>query len=198
MVIGIDLDDTITNSSDIFIKYAKIYNKEKKINYKINCNEFDQNKAFGWSEKDQKEFTKNYLKKVLNEAEPKEDAVKIINNLKLNGYKIIIITARNDKEISNIYYITEKWLIFNNIKFDKLIINCHYKEDICDDNNVNIFIDDNFENCKRVYKKLKIPVLLFNTNYNRIYTNSKIKRVFNWQEIDSIIKKYGGKYEKQY
>ncbi len=30
MNIGIDIDDTITNSSEIFIKYAREYNKLKK------------------------------------------------------------------------------------------------------------------------------------------------------------------------
>ena len=30
MNIGIDIDDTITNSSEVFIKYAKIYNKTRK------------------------------------------------------------------------------------------------------------------------------------------------------------------------
>ena len=33
MRIGIDIDDTITNSSDIFVEYAKQYNKEKNIQH---------------------------------------------------------------------------------------------------------------------------------------------------------------------
>ena len=31
ITIGIDLDDTISSSNEMFIKYAKLYNKEKKI-----------------------------------------------------------------------------------------------------------------------------------------------------------------------
>lgn len=47
MTIGIDLDDTISNSSDVFVKYALQFNKEKSIDYDININELDQTKAFG-------------------------------------------------------------------------------------------------------------------------------------------------------
>lgn len=39
MTIGIDLDDTISNSSDVFVKYALQFNKEKSIDYDININE---------------------------------------------------------------------------------------------------------------------------------------------------------------
>jgi acid phosphatase class B len=35
MNIGIDIDDTITNSSDVFVKYAQIYNETKNINMKL-------------------------------------------------------------------------------------------------------------------------------------------------------------------
>ena len=34
MNIGIDIDDTFTYSSDVFIKYAQIYNETKNIDFK--------------------------------------------------------------------------------------------------------------------------------------------------------------------
>ena len=54
MNVGIDIDDTITNSSEVFVKYARIYNKIHNITYKINTSEFDQNMVFGWSIDNQK------------------------------------------------------------------------------------------------------------------------------------------------
>ena len=59
--IGIDIDDTITNSSEVFVKYAKIYNQIHNITYKINSCELDQSKAFGWSIDNQKEFANQYF-----------------------------------------------------------------------------------------------------------------------------------------
>ena len=38
MNIGFDIDDTITNSSEVFVKYAIEYNRMKKINYSIRKN----------------------------------------------------------------------------------------------------------------------------------------------------------------
>lgn len=80
MNVGIDIDDTITNSSDVFVKYARIYNEIHNITYKINTTELDQNKAFGWSIDNQKEFASQYLKQILKEATPNKDAVEVIKN----------------------------------------------------------------------------------------------------------------------
>ena len=85
MNIGIDIDDTITNSSDVFVKYAKIYNETKNINYEINKYEINKNKAFGWSKLNEIEFQKKYLEKILTEAKPLDDSnnIFVINILKL-------------------------------------------------------------------------------------------------------------------
>lgn len=189
MTIGIDIDDTITNSSEIFIKYARMYNAQKNINYEIDVSQWDQTKAFGWSRDNQIEFANMYLKKILYEAEPKKNAIKVINKLKDKGYKICFITARKDEEINNVYKFTFNWLVENNIKFDKLIVNSSNKLNDCIDNNVDIFIDDNYITCKTVFENLKIPVFMFSTNYNIKNFNLKFKRVYDWNEIDSRIEK---------
>ena len=41
MRIGIDLDDTITKTDEILFKYAKKYNEEEKILFKINREEWN-------------------------------------------------------------------------------------------------------------------------------------------------------------
>ena len=56
MRIGIDLDDTITKTDEILFKYAKKYNEEEKILFKINRGEWDWNKAFGWDEENQRKY----------------------------------------------------------------------------------------------------------------------------------------------
>ena len=71
MRIGIDLDDTITKTDEILFKYAKKYNEEEKILFKINRGEWDWNKAFGWDEEKCETFFSRYLKKIFEEAEIK-------------------------------------------------------------------------------------------------------------------------------
>lgn len=191
MKIGIDIDDTITNSSKVFIKYAKKYNEKNKIIYKINTNELNQAKAFGWSTKNQQEFKKIYLKEILEKATPNKNAVKIIKELKNNKNEIYFITARSDAEVPNMYEFTKAWLTKNHIPFDKLIVNCVNKANECQKEEIDIFIDDNYDMCEEVNKKMKIQVMLYTTTYNKKYINLPFKRVNNWQEIKNTIEKEG-------
>ena len=62
MIIGIDIDDTITDLSDIFLKYATLFNKENEIDFKIDKTQWDLDKAFGWNNDDFMKFSKKYLK----------------------------------------------------------------------------------------------------------------------------------------
>lgn len=142
MIIGIDLDDTITKTEEILFKYAKKYNEEKNIIYKIDRNKWDWNKAFGWNDKSVEGFFEKYLKKVFEEVEIKEDAKEVINTLKKDGDTIIIITARNSENVKDVHKICEKWLKDKQVKVDKIVINGGDKAKECKENNIDIFIDD--------------------------------------------------------
>ena len=190
MRIGIDLDDTITKTDEILFKYAKMYNEEEKILFKINRGEWDWNKAFGWDEEKCETFFLRYLKKIFEEAEIKENAKEKINALKNGGNKIIIITARDTKSLKEVHKVCENWLINNKVNVDKIVVDGEDKAQKCLENKIDIFIDDNICNCENVYNNLKIPVLLMNGRYNKDYQNPKIKRVYNWNEIYNEICKY--------
>lgn len=190
MRIGIDLDDTITKTDEILFKYAKIYNKEEKILFNINREEWNLTKAFGWNEENIKGFFSKYLKSIYEEAEIKENAKERINKLKDDGNEIIVITARDTKSLKEVHEVCENWLISNKINVDKIVVDGEDKAQKCLENKIDIFIDDNICNCENVYNNLKIPVLLMNSRYNKDYQNPKIKRVYNWNEIYNEICKY--------
>lgn len=190
MRIGIDLDDTITKTDEILFKYAKIYNKEEKILFNINREEWNLTKAFGWNKENIKEFFSKYLKSIYEEAEIKENAKERINKLKDDGNEIIIITARDTKSLKEVHEVCKDWLINNKINVDKIVVDGEDKAQKCLENKIDIFIDDNICNCENVYNNLKIPVLLMNGRYNKDYQNPKIKRVYNWNEIYNEICKY--------
>lgn len=183
MIIGIDIDDTITDLSDIFLKYATLYNKENEIDFKIDKTQWDIDKAFGWNNDDFMKFSKKYLEILLNEAKPKKGCVDVINKLREDGNKIVIITARNSEELIDPYEFTKNWLELNNIGFDKLVVNSNKKEEDCINNKIDVFVDDRLENCEKVYEKLHIPVFLFDSVYNTNDKNSLIERVFSWEEV---------------
>ena len=159
MKIGFDIDDTITNSSEVFVKYATQYNYLKSIKFPINTNELDLTLAFGWDEENKKEFNKLYLKKVLNEAIPNKDVISV-----------------------------KKWLIKNQVNYDYLFINCADKLTVCVKNDIDVFVDDNISTCKNIYENSKTNVLIYTTKYNQ-NINTKFMRVFNWKEIQMYITK---------
>ena len=183
MNIGIDIDDTINDLASILIKYARKYNTINGIKFDINENEWDFDKAFGWNEQEAMEFMNTYISQVFDESKPKENAVKIISKLKNDGHKIIIITARHSNHVKNVYHISRDWLKKYNVPYNKLIINSDNKAEKCEENNVDIFIDDSIKHCENVQKRLEIPVYLFDSVYNKKYENTHIKRVFSWKEI---------------
>lgn len=182
MNIGFDIDDTITNSSEVFIKYAKEYNQKKNKFYSIKNDELDQTLAFGWNDIDKEEFRKKYLKKILTETVVNDNALDVINKLKKRGYKIYLISARNDNEIPNMHEFTMNWLIENGVYFDKLIVNCNNKLSACKEEKIQIFVDDNYATCRNISDNSPIFTMLYTTRYNKKYKTNLV-RVDNWNEI---------------
>lgn len=185
MRIGIDIDDTLTNSSQTFYKYAKKYNRKNKIKFKIKKNEFNQEKAYGWNEFDKTNFKNEYLKQILSNTSLKRNSKKIINKLN-KKHEIIFITARNDNEIDNMYNFTFNWLRKKEISFNKLIVNSNNKLQDCINEKIDIFIDDNINTCNRLNDS-KIKVLLYDSVFNK--KDNNLMRVKTWNQIYKIIEK---------
>ena len=76
----------------------------------------------------------------------------------------------------------------NNIEFDKYYFKIKNKLEICQKENVDIMIDDNYEIIKEIADN-KIKTLYFrDTNLKRLDENEYIREVNNWGEIYRIIK----------
>ena len=189
MRIGIDIDDTITNSSDIFVEYAKQYNKEKNIQHKININSLDVKESYGWEKENLNEFLHKYLEVALNNIDSKSDSIEIINKLKKEGHEIYFITARSEREIEGgMFELTENWLNKHGFNYDLLVINSKEKVKDCIKYGIDIFIDDSYRNCKLIKDGIGIPVLLFTTRYNIKEKDESLIRVSNWYEIYNYLK----------
>ena len=185
MRLGIDLDDTITDSSDVYVKYARKYNKEKSISHKININVMNQKIAFGWDEKNKEEFNNLYLSKILMEANPNEEAKKVLKKIHDNGHQIIIMTARNTREVKNVKELTKEWLSINNILYDEIIFDCKEKGEVALKYKIDVFIDNDINSCISVYDKLKIPVFLYATRYNQSEKAIGVYKFSEWSCLSS-------------
>ena len=185
MILGIDIDDTITRTTEQTDIFAKEYT-EKVLNreFSINLDTYDPmwvQAAYGWTKEDEKGFWNLYYEKDMEMLEPKEDAIESINELYKN-HEIILISARWEKGNGTVKKLTEDWLAKYDIHFDKIYLGYLDKKDIAKENNVDVFIEDSIKTARDI-KSLGIKVLLMNSHQNKDIEVSDIKRVFCWKEI---------------
>ena len=126
----------------------------------------------------------------------RKNASSIIEKLRNDGNKIVIITARTyDSQIikggvkrqKNMEKLIIKWLDKNNIKYDKIVFSNLNKLKDCIDNKIDIMIEDSASNIKKLENNMKI--LCFDAKYNRSYINNQMYRVYNWDDVYDIISK---------
>ena len=189
MNIGIDIDDTIANTNTSIDTFAKEYTeKVLKRNFKIN-NVYDildpmwAKYLYGWSIEEDAKFWEDNYELTMENVTIKDGASRVINELYKNN-KIIIITARADNQ--KIRNLTLDWLKENDIHYHKIFMGHLDKKRIIQENNVDIFIDDNFKNCKEA-SNLGVRTLLMDSRLNKNFNDEKIKRVFSWDEIEKEI-----------
>lgn len=190
MRIGVDLDDTLSEMKDLFdvqiCEYATKLGKKPdfKLLKRLHKDPTAKNiysTCCDLTEKEMKHFFFLYHENfsVNNPMRPHCD--KILTKLKEEGHEIIVITAREKTSHPDLFNITKKWLDKNNIPYDKLVLEGGCKSCLAKEENVDIFIDDNLNNCLEVEKK-GIPTIKFCKGKEKNFTT-------NWKKVYKIIKK---------
>jgi len=193
MNIGIDIDDTISETFEALLPYSQLYTiKDLKRQSNINLNtdtstHFYIESMNGWTEDESKAFWDKYYAEILKKLNIKKFASEVINKLKQDGHKIYLISARWDIKDDNTKEITKKWLKDNDVVYDGLFLNASDKLKLVIENDIDIFIDDSLKNCKIISENTDIKVFMMTSNANMKFENEKIKRVFSWPEIYSLI-----------
>ncbi len=191
MKIGIDIDNTLTDIEDELIEKAKSYAYELGKNIDINNEPItditnDGNiyqKMFGFNDDELKYFLGPIQESITKKAVPRENVVKIVNQLHLDGHFIYIITARDFQFHKNPYEQSKEWLNENHIYFDQLIVNARNKGKVCVEHKIDLLIDDNVNNCIDA-SQYGIDTIVFG---NKKYDN--FKNYYKWIEIYEYITK---------
>ena len=193
MNIGIDIDDTIAETFETLLPYSQKYTiedlkKESKVYIDSNCtNHFYIVYTNGWNQQEAIEFWEKYYAEILRQLNMKKFASEIINKLKQEGHKIYFITARWDMKKDSVEEITKQWLKENNIEYDALFLNAKDKLSLVKENDIDLFIDDSFKNCKTIADNTSCKVYMMTSRVNGSLKDKKIKRVFSWPEIYDLI-----------
>lgn len=195
MNIGVDIDDTITYTTDTMIKYADKYSEEVlKEKYKVKvlgsiADSHYLNSLYGWDKNTKIDFFSKYYENIIKESKVIENVSNALTNLKSQGNNIYFVTARMTDVVGcDTIGITKKMLKENNIPYDDVIFDAKEKIEYANKLNIDIFIDDCFAICKSLEKN-NIKTLLMTTKVNdKIETN--IERVSNWNEVYERINEY--------
>lgn len=191
MVIGIDMDDTICSTNERIIVEADKYDKEVLGGTGVkDVKAYEFNDMLGWEPEMKGQFFKDRLEYIMGGAEIKNDAKRVINKMHDKGAKIVIISFRKAKYISDPYKLTKDWLDTEGVKYDKIYVDTGSKVDECLQEKVTLFIDDKESHCEEV-SEAGIDVLLFTNEYNK--EENRFTRVNNWNEVEKYIEeKYNG------
>jgi uncharacterized HAD superfamily protein len=182
MTIGIDIDDTITNTSELITEYAKKYlgfSEEEVIN-NIVCAPEITGKIL--------DFYYEYLPQMMAKYTLKANVREVIERLKAKGHKIVIVTARGYTVKSGLIEITKKYFEQHNIIVDKMIFKAKNKVNACLENGINLMIDDSIKVLEDLQKN-GVHTLLFNSVSNR-GVKTDINRIENWLDLVKYVNQF--------
>lgn len=179
---GIDIDGTVTCPTSLLPHINKAYNVNLVLD---DIKEYDLTAAF---DVDKETFFKWYQTvedEIYDLSPPQEYAKKVLEQWK-NQYELYYISARPEK----VFDTTKNWFEREAIPYDHIdLIGSHYKIEAAKKHGVHAFFEDKHDNAVDINEALDIPVILFDTPYNRKPIPNGVKRVTNWQEANEWIEK---------
>lgn len=126
-----------------------------------------------------------------DEVSPVSGSVETIKELR-NYYELHLITSREEKFQDK----TLNWLdkhfpnFFNKIHFTNFFGENkikRMKSEVCIENGIKLMIEDAPVHAKDL-AEMGIEVLLLDKPWNRVETHTLVKRVYEWKEIEKILK----------
>lgn len=190
MRIGIDIDNTITRTSEIILKYAQYFGRENHLNVVPNQQAYFLEDVLGWPRPVVEKFFSSSLLDIYTYVQPQPMAVEIMREWSSRHY-LVLITSRQ-KYSPGIEQATREWLTRHGVVYHKLIMNTttniHYssKVEACLDNGVEIMLEDLHDQALELSRWL--PVLLFSYPYNQHLQANNVRRVKDWLEVKNIVR----------
>lgn len=182
MRIGVDIDNTITNTLPILKRYCQKYNDEEvKRGLQMKSNGWASYNLFDWTEEESMAFCVKYLEEVVLQAEVKPGAKENISRLSSEGHEIFIISARFSPMFRDPYGITERYLKEKGIVYDKLLVGMFNKKSHVEEYKFDVMIEDEPPQIEDISKI--IPVIVFDYDFNKNCKGCNIVKVNTWDEV---------------
>ena len=189
MKIGIDIDGVLTDIEQWQLDYGSKYFYEHYNKEIINYKGYETIEIFEIEDKIDNKFWKKYFKDYSKNVDVRKFASEVIEKLKRDGNEIYIITARGSflSHSADVMSIAENqdivlnWLKENNIYYDKIVFDVKNKGEYCQNNCIDIMIEDDPNNLRKLIGKTNI--IIFDYPYNRNFEFDNITRAYSWYDI---------------
>lgn len=197
MRIGIDIDGVITNIGEYQIDIASKYFYEKDKSLIKNIKAYNIEEMFETSVNVDKQFWMEFVFDYVQNIYPRKYASEVIKKLKEQGHEIYIITARigdvgivDPEEIEKMKNATIEWLKKYDIEYDKIFFTSSNKVSTCQENNIELMIEDSPKNITELSEN-NIKVMCYHNSYNEQCIGQNILRGYSWYDIYAKLNEMG-------
>lgn len=186
MRIGVDIDGVLNDVGQWHYSCGFKFCCDNNIDRGFNPNTYMIEDQFGLTEEENYRFWREYIFDIMVSIPARPYAATIVNTLRDMGHEIVILSARDNRYLTNQYantmdFYVEEWLSKNNIEHDEIITGNGSKREKCQKNNIDIMIEDKASNVDAISQD--IPVLCFDAPYNQEVNNDNVTRVYSWYQI---------------
>ncbi|MBR0137501.1 MAG: hypothetical protein IJM15_03760 [Erysipelotrichaceae bacterium] len=192
MIIGIDIDGCMTDDD--------AYKREQTGKYLYEHGLPEMDIPYGFEKKMSfftygrfNDFFEETVYEYWENTRPFIYVAEVMKKLKEDGHKLIICTGRhytqmNTPEGEKARQFTRDWLDKYGIVYDELVFTTFPKIEAIRKYNLDLFIEDAVHTVESVSKEM--PVLIFDTPYNRGFDFPNVKRVFSWYDILRYVREH--------
>lgn len=172
---GIDIDGTVTCPST-FIPYLNAsFQKNLTLD---DITDYNLVPFLDTTEEKLNEWMEQYEPIIYSEAPLANGALEVINSWK-DEHELYYISARG----RHLYEITEKWFQQHGVHYHHIeLVGSHDKIEAVQKYKIDVFFEDKYDNACDIAEQCLIPVILFDTPYNRGPLPKGVIRVYNWHE----------------
>lgn len=186
MRIGVDIDGVLNDIGEWHYSCGFKFCIENNIDRGFNPYKYMMEEQFGLTDEENYRFWKEYIFDLMVSIPTRPYAAKVLGLLREMGHEIVILTARDNRYLTNQYedtmnFYVEEWLNKNNIPYDEIIAGPGRKKDKCIKNNIDIMVEDKASNVVSISDV--IPVLCFDAPYNLDVDKENVIRVYSWYQI---------------
>ncbi|MFK4997660.1 hypothetical protein ACI2OX_09590 [Bacillus sp. N9] len=177
---GIDIDGTVTCPTSLVPHINQAFqldiSLDDLIEYEITkCIDVSQDAFHKWFKQAEPE---------IYSTSPIAAGAKDVLSKWIDHHEIYFISARSDKLMN----ITENWFQQYEIDYNHIeLIGSHDKVGTAQKHKIDLFFEDKHDNAVDIAEQLNIPVILFDTPYNRKPVPNNVIRVHHWQEAENWV-----------